>query len=362
MVIPQVGQGRPYLCSNPQGSTHLSTSILPAAANANTPNKMATAKKTPAAVTRCRKDARWGISRLFNCWFVCIIMLEYCNVAITSRFRERQDMVLEQQSLNQMLETAIVAARLAGRHAMEEIAHLKVSVKNNTELVTSADIQCQKIIVDQIKDTYPDHGFIAEEGEQGKIFKQLPRGSESIWWAIDPIDGTHNFAHQMLLFTISIAAIYQGQPVVGVIFEPATDSMFTAVKGGQAQLNGRTIVAGEETIHEFSSVGLDSHFENGVPGWACQILRKTRFRNLGTTALQIAYVAKGSLTGTIIACPRLWDIAAGQIIIEAAGAIMTDWQGGKVFPLDLANYEGQEFQVIAANKKVHLELIRLLKS
>lgn len=271
-------------------------------------------------------------------------------------------MTLEQRDLSQMLETAIVAARLAGQRAMEEISFLKVSVKNNTELVTQADIKCQKIIVDRIKETYPDHGFIAEESGEGRIFKQPPRGEEPLWWVIDPIDGTNNFAHKMLFFATSIAVMYQGEPIVGVIFEPATDSMFTAVKGSQAKLNGRTISASEDTMHEFSSVGLDSHFDDGVPTWACDIMQRTRFRNLGTTALQLAYVAKGSLTATIITCPKLWDIAAGKAIIESAGAIMTDWQGDKIFPLDLEGYEGQEFQVIASNKKVHAELVKLIKS
>jgi len=149
------------------------------------------------------------------------------------------NMPIEQRDLSRMLETAIVAARLAGQHAMEEINYIKASVKNATELVTQADARCQKIIIDRIKENYPDHGFIAEEGEQGKIFKQPPRGDQQFWWAIDPIDGTNNFAHRMLFFTVSIAVIYQGQPIVGVIFEPATDSMFTAVKGGEAQLNDK---------------------------------------------------------------------------------------------------------------------------
>ena len=259
-----------------------------------------------------------------------------------------------------MLESAIVAARLAGQRAMEEINFIKASVKNATELVTQADARCQKIIIDRIKETYPDHGFIAEEGDEGKIFKQSPRGDELLWWAIDPIDGTNNFAHRMLLFTISIAVVYQGEPIVGVIFEPATDSMFTAVKGGEAQLNSRRILAGKEKMNQFSSVGLDSHFDNGVPGWVCEIMQRTRFRNLGTTALQLAYVAKGGLIATIASDPRIWDITAGAVIAEAAGAIVTDWQGGKIFPVDLDSYEGQMFQVIAANKKVHPEILKLI--
>ncbi len=155
--------------------------------------------------------------------------------------------------------------------------------------------------------------------------------------------------------------MYQGQPVVGVVFEPATDSMFSAVKEGEAQLNGRRITASQDAISKFSSVGLDNNFDNGVPGWVGEIMRRTRFRNLGSTALQFAYVAKGGLVATVASCPKLWDIAAGAVIAEAAGAVVTDWQGRKIFPIDLASYQGEELQVIIANKKVHKELLQILK-
>ena len=270
-------------------------------------------------------------------------------------------MVLEQRNLSRMLETAIVAARLGGQRAMEEINFIKASVKSGSELVTQADVRCQQIIVDRIKETYPDHGFIAEEGGEDKIFKQPPRGAEAVWWVIDPIDGTNNFAHQMLLFTISIAVMYEGEPIVGVIFEPATDSMFTAVKGGEAQLNSRRITASKDKIDKFSSIGLGSHFDDGVPGWVCEIMQRTRFRNLGTAALQLAYVAKGGLIATIVSRAKLWDIAAGAMIAEAAGAIVSDRQGGKIFPVELDSYEGAELQVITANKKVDADLLKLLK-
>jgi myo-inositol-1(or 4)-monophosphatase len=260
-----------------------------------------------------------------------------------------------------MLETAIVAARLAGQRAMEEINFIKASVKSGSELVTQADARCQRIIVDRIKETYPDHGFIAEEGDKGAIFKQPPRGAELLWWVIDPIDGTTNFAHRMLLFTISIAVMYQGEPIVGVVFDPATESMFTAVKRGDAQLNSRRIAAGKDKISEFSSVGLDSHWDKGVPPWTCEIMQRTRFRNLGTTALQFAYVAKGSLIATIANHPKLWDIAAGALIAQTAGAVVSDWRGGKIFPVDLDSYEGTELEAMAANKKVHPQLLKLMK-
>ncbi|MHC4644858.1 MAG: inositol monophosphatase family protein [Planctomycetota bacterium] len=270
-------------------------------------------------------------------------------------------MALEQEDLSRMLETAIVAARLAGQHAMEEIDFTKASTKNDGELVTLADGRCQQIIVDRIKETYPDHGFVAEEADEGRIFKQPPRGREFLWWIIDPIDGTTNYVHRMLLFSVSVAVIYHGEPVVAVVFDPATESMFTAVKEGEAKLNGRRISAGEDSIDNLSSVGLDSQWDEGVPGWTCEIMRRTRFRNLGTTALQLAYVAKGSLVASIANRPRLWDVAAGALIAQAAGAIVSDWQGGKIFPLDPADYEGQQLKVMAANSKVHAELINLMK-
>jgi len=272
-------------------------------------------------------------------------------------------MVLEQRNLSRMLETAIVAARLAGQRAMEEINFIKVSVKNGNELVTQADAQCQQIIIDRIKQIYPDHGFIAEEGEQGKFFKQQPRTAEAIWWVIDPIDGTTNFAHGMDVFVVSIAAMYQGEPIIGVIFEPATESTFTAVKGGQAQLNGRRITANKQEMDEFSSVGLDSNFDsdNPVQGWVCEIMQRTKFRNLGTAALQFAYVAKGSLVATVNSRAKLWDIAAGAVIAEMAGAIVSDWQGEKIFPVDLDEYKGGQFKAIAANRKVHRQILGLLR-
>ena len=270
-------------------------------------------------------------------------------------------MGLEHRDLSRMLETAIVAARLAGQRAMEEINFVKVSVKNRSELITQADARCQKIIIDRIKETYPDHGFIAEEGAEGKLFTQPPRGAERLWWVIDPIDGTNNFARQMLCFTVSIAVMYEGEPVVGVIFAPATDSMFTAFKGGDAQLNARRITASKDPMDKFSSIAMDSHFEEGMPEWVSHIITRTRFRNLGTTALHFAYVANGSFIAALTSWAKLWDIAAGALIAQASGAIVSDWQGGKIFPMDMDGYGGGKIEIMAANRKIHVELLDLLK-
>ena len=117
-------------------------------------------------------------------------------------------------------------------------------------------------------------------------------------------------------------------------------------------------------MDRFSSVGLDSHLDKGenLPGWAREIIKRTRYRNIGTTALQLACVAKGSMVATITDTPKLWDIAAGAIIVESAGGIVTNWRGEKIFPVNTDNYEGGTFQTIAANQKTHAELTGMLNS
>jgi myo-inositol-1(or 4)-monophosphatase len=270
-------------------------------------------------------------------------------------------MSLEQEDLRLILETAVVAARLAGQHAMEQMSYVKGVRKSETELVTQADVECQRIIIQRIRERFPDHGFIAEEGEKGRLFKRPPLGEPAVWWAIDPIDGTNNYAHGIRVFTVSVAALAGGEPVAGVIFEPASDSTFTVVKGGEAQLDGRHIVASEEPIGPLAHVGLDSHFDDGVPAWACRIMQESRFRNFGTTALHLAYVASGGLAAMVAGTPRLWDIAAGMLIAEAAGAVITDWNGQKILPIDLDQYEGQSFQILAANRKTHAQILEWMR-
>lgn len=260
-----------------------------------------------------------------------------------------------------MLETAVVAARLAGQHAMEQMDFVKATKKSENELVTEADAQCQRIIIQRIREIYPDHGFIAEEGEKGRLFKRPPMGEPAIWWAIDPIDGTNNFAHGVPLFAVSIGVLYEGEPIVGVVFHPATDAMFTAVKGGEAQLDGRRISTREDEIGPLTSVGLDSHFDEVLPPWVCDLIRRSRFRNFGTTALHLAYVARGGLVAAVMCTPKLWDIAAGVVIAEAAGAVVTDWSGEKIFPMDLDAYEGRSFRMVAANRKTHPGLIEAIR-
>lgn len=270
-------------------------------------------------------------------------------------------MKISSTDLSSMLETAVVAARLAGQHAMEELYYTRKSLKSPDEIVTAADPACQKIIIDRIRENYPDHGFLAEEGKESKLLRMAPRDQE-IWWVIDPIDGTNNFSNGLLCFCVSIAAFYEGKPILGVIYDPTTDSMYAAAAEREAQLNGRRIQVSEDAISRFTSFGVDSHQHPKTDKAILEIMQKTRFRCLGATALHMAYVAKGSLIGMATTSARLWDIAAGVILVEQAGGRVTDLDGQPIFPIDIETYDSEPLHTLATSAKVWEEIHRVFQS
>ncbi|MHC4287481.1 MAG: inositol monophosphatase family protein [Planctomycetota bacterium] len=268
-------------------------------------------------------------------------------------------MPIPHTDLSRMLETAVVAARLAGQRAMEELRYVHTTVKNGNELVTQADPICQKIIMDRIREAYPDHGVIGEEGEDGALLSIPPRSGTPFWWVIDPIDGTNNFANGMLCFSVSIAAMLDGVPILGVIFEPATDSMYTAALDMDALLNGSRITVNEEEIDRFTSFGVDSHPLASIETGKQKIMKQTRYRCLGSTALHMAYVARGAMVGMVTPGAKLWDIAAGIILVERAGGIVTNVQGKPLLPVDLDNYNAEQLPTLATNQKIHGQVLEI---
>lgn len=270
--------------------------------------------------------------------------------------------MLSQTDLSRMLETAIVAARLAGQRAMEELRYVARSVKEGAELVTQADPICQKIIIDRIRENYPDHGFLAEEGSDGKPLKWAPRGEEAVWWIIDPIDGTNNYANGLLCFSVSIAAFCEGRPVVAVVFDPATESMFTAVRDGDAQLNTVRITVNEEKLDKFAQFAFEGTPNAMSDQGVRAVSEKCRIRCLGSTALHLAYVARGALVGAVSVSGKLWDIAAGILLVEQAGGKISDLSGNSVCPIDPAQYDGGRYSLLATNSQRHTDLLNIFKT
>lgn len=270
-------------------------------------------------------------------------------------------MELEHSDIRRMLEVGIVAARLGGQRAMEEIRYLKSTLKNEEEMVSHADVVCQKLIIDRIKENYPDHGFLAEEGGQKSMFKQPPRSGQDMWWVIDPIDGTNNYCHGLLCFAVSIAVLYQGRPIVGVVFDPATERMYTAAVDMEAQCDGSHITVSDEKVSRLASFGIDSHFDPSGIGRINEVMLRTRFRSLGTTALHLAYVAKGAMVGMVSHDAKLWDLAAGVFLVTIAGGKAEPLGGGELFPIDCATYDAQRYSILATNGRTHDEFVKLLR-
>jgi myo-inositol-1(or 4)-monophosphatase len=268
---------------------------------------------------------------------------------------------MHQDILDKILDVAIAGARQAGQEALSKVGSTKTTIKNDSELVTETDRRCQEMIIDRIHSAFPEHGFIAEEGDEGRLFRQFPKDPEGIWWVIDPIDGTNNFAHGMPQFSVSIGAMQHGHPLAGVIYHPATDTLYTALKNGPSRENNLPIQAPNRPLNEYANIGLDSHFGDTVPDWICHIMTQFRYRNLGTTALHLAYVAKGGYAAMIACTPKLWDIAAGALIAQNAGAVVTDWQGKPIWPHDLGAYQGQALSVVVGAPEAHREIIALIK-
>jgi myo-inositol-1(or 4)-monophosphatase len=264
------------------------------------------------------------------------------------------------ENFESMLTAAVEAARMAGHHALDMTETIQTSIKNGSEMVTEADRQCQALIIERIQGQYPDHGFMGEEGDQGRLLKRPPSDPDGIWWVIDPIDGTNNYAHGIPQFSVSIGAMQHGFPIVGAIYDPCTDHMYTATAQGIPQDNGAPMTASHESLTLYSSVGIDCHFGDTIPFWVHRIMTCTRFRNLGTTALHLAYVANGGFAGMALFTPKLWDLVAGCLIAERAGAVVSDYQGHTLWPLDPNTYEGTAIPSIMCNPVAHKELLAMI--
>lgn len=260
-----------------------------------------------------------------------------------------------------MCQTGVAAARMAGQKALELFECAQGTVKNGTELVTQADPICQQLIIDAVAEKYPDHGFLGEEGPEGHLLKIAPQSQDAPWWIIDPIDGTNNYANGLPCFCVSIGVMHRGEPVIGIIFDPVANAMYTAVKNGQAQLNKKKISADQNRIDRFASFGIDSHRNPIVNTGFDEMRLRTRFRCFGSTALHMAYVAKGAMAGMAASSPKLWDICAGTVLIRQAGGNVAKPDGTALFPVLPEDYSGQKLAVLAASSVLFPEILKVFK-
>ncbi|KAA3517585.1 inositol monophosphatase family protein [Agrobacterium vitis] len=254
--------------------------------------------------------------------------------------------------LNVMVQAAVKAGKSLSRD-FGEVQNLQVSVKGPGDFVSQADMKAEKLVREDLLKARPTYGFLGEEGEEIKGTDGAHR------WIVDPLDGTTNFLHGIPQFAVSIALERNGEIVAGVIFNPATDELYTTEKGGGAFLNDRRIRVGARKALSDCVIGCGMpHLGKGNHGKALLELRHVMgevagVRRMGAAALDLAYVACGRFDGFWETGLHAWDIAAGLLLIREAGGFVSDMSGG-TDSLDRGD-------IVAGNEYIQKALLDVVK-
>ncbi|HEY5233499.1 MAG TPA: inositol monophosphatase family protein [Verrucomicrobiae bacterium] len=221
-------------------------------------------------------------------------------------------------SQNKALATAVKAARAAGK-IMRDNWHLpkRVNSAEAHDIKLELDVRCQKLIEKILRAEFAEIPLLGEEGDSGDV-------DAAFRWVVDPIDGTVNYFYGMPHAAVSIALEHQKKSVVAVIYDPFTDEIWTAAKGGPTRLNGRIVrVSRRSNVGEaVIAMGFSKNRENlqkSLPHLIRISRRALKIRIMGSAALELAYVASGRLDAYIERTINLWDVAAGSLLVENAG-------------------------------------------
>lgn len=255
-----------------------------------------------------------------------------------------------------MIEVAIEAARAAGAVIKEAYrgAHA-VRYKDSHNVVSETDIAAEKEVLETITRAFPDHAIFSEEAG-------ITTQKSDYLWVIDPLDGTTNFVNGLPYFGVSIALLHENQVVVGVVFDPLRDELFSATHTGPTQLNGSDIKQKGSGSLPHTVVALSRGANTPAKirhGKIYQRLvndaRTTRV--LGSTALALCYTACGRLQATVINNSSFYDYAAGLLIAQQAGLRVTDFAGQQPALQTTGVYD-----ILAATPEIHASLLTILNT
>jgi myo-inositol-1(or 4)-monophosphatase len=245
-------------------------------------------------------------------------------------------------------------AREAGALLMGYFAgHVTIEYKGDVDLVTEADRASERLIVERLRRRWPEHGIIGEEGARSGPTAEYR-------WYVDPLDGTTNFAHGYPVFCVSIGLVRNAtsekadQLELGVLYDPTRNEMFSAARGQGATLNGKAIhVSKTKALAEsILGTGFPSHKRHKNPNihfYHQLTLRSHGLRRAGSAALDLANVASGRYDGFWEFNLNPWDTAAGALLVQEAGGLVTRFDGSP-FRLDSR-------EVLASNGVIHQELL-----
>lgn len=254
-------------------------------------------------------------------------------------------------------EFAIGLALRSGNMLMKEFRALspeQIRFKDKRELVTSTDIKVNHFLVSKIRQAFPEHSILSEEDGFNK-----GKGQSGYEWVVDPLDGTTNFIMRHTFFTTTIALLKDGEPVIGVIYSPYTRELFVAEKGKGARRNEmRMHVSNEDNLKTSFLCFAYSHekksLQRAVAAYQHFEFEARSMRHFGSSSLELAFVAAGRVDGMIITPPiRIWDVAAGMLMIREAGGKVTDFEGD---PSTIAKNG-----LVATNGKIHKQILKVIK-
>ncbi|MFL5330368.1 MAG: inositol monophosphatase family protein [Gemmataceae bacterium] len=254
--------------------------------------------------------------------------------------------------LDQCLTAAQDAARQAGALLAEYRSKMSVRAKGRADLVTDADEAAQQLIRGILAKQFPQFHFLGEEGPAGQ---QLKPGDPPTW-IVDPIDGTTNYIHDLPLYCVSIGLWADSEQVLGVVYDPRHDEMFWAATGRGAWLGERRLHVSETSKLEDAllAVGFPADpggHEEQLRWWAhfteqCRGLRRT-----GSSALNLAYVAAGRFDAFFALGNKIWDIAAGVVLVREAGGVVSRFRdenfnesGSELLAASVAIHTGMQFE------------------
>ncbi|MEF9475942.1 MAG: inositol monophosphatase [Candidatus Mariimomonas ferrooxydans] len=256
---------------------------------------------------------------------------------------------------NDFLSTAVKAARLAGElilNSLGKISKRDISIKQTSDFVTQVDRDSEQIIIKTIKNSFPDHSFLAEES--GK-----KSDSEHYLWIIDPLDGTTNYIHGYPMFSVSIALEYKGEIILGVVFDPLRNELYTAEKNRGTFLNDKPVKVSSVSSLKNSLVTTGFPFrKKNMIDMYLKLFRNIFYkvsdiRRAGSAALDLAYLASGRCDGFFELGLSPWDIAAGSLLIKEAGGVVTDFGGDEDYLLT--------GNVVAGSPALHKEILEEVK-
>eukprot|EP00644_Phytophthora_capsici_P012861 jgi/Phyca11/503891/fgenesh2_kg.PHYCAscaffold_5_\ len=265
-----------------------------------------------------------------------------------------------------MLDVAIEAARAAGSHMKSHLSTSRVEKTKSSkdDLVTVVDKQCQDLVFDTIKKSFPAHEFLGEEnvepGSEASARALQDMVSKEWLWIVDPIDGTTNFVHHRPASVVSVACAHLGEVVVGVIYDPYRDEIFTAQKDKGTFLNGQPVHVSHESSFSEALVGFGIGTKDSVrlPMLDCAREFSAKCRGLrlqGAAAIELAWTAAGRQSAFYELDLNSWDVAAGALLVKEAGGHVSN-SDGTPFSLSTRN-------IVASNNKgdIHTSMIELIK-